>query len=310
MRRAPRTAAPADAIANTIPHTMRPVDALAAELMIQVAAWDTRGWPRPDVVLVTGSALDVDLGETLIDAAAAREPAPLPHPRHRRASPRRRAGARPRRSRRPLLPRAHPLLSRLRAERGGLPRPARRAARRAGRDPHQRRRLARPRDAAGHHRRARRSPEPRRRQPAARRAARRVGRALPSAQRRLRSAAARAGARRSRPSRGSSCARACTPGCSARATRPRPRSACSGRVGATLVGMSTVPEVIALRHLGVACAAFSLVTNLAAGLAPTLPSHEEVMAEGERAAGYFGAHAARVDRSSRSAAAAAERASG
>ena len=47
--------------------------------------------------------------------------------------------------------------------------------------------------------------------------------------------------------------------------------------------------MIALRHLGVACAAFSLVTNLAAGLAPTLPSHEEVMAEGERAAGYFGA---------------------
>ena len=43
------------------------MDALAAELMIQVAAWDTRGWPRPDVVLVTGSALDVDLGETLID---------------------------------------------------------------------------------------------------------------------------------------------------------------------------------------------------------------------------------------------------
>ena len=47
------------------------MDALAPELMIQVAAWDTRGWPRPDVVLVTGSALDVDLGETLI------EPLPL-----------------------------------------------------------------------------------------------------------------------------------------------------------------------------------------------------------------------------------------
>ena len=60
------------------------------------------------------------------------------------------------------------------------------------------------------------------------------------------------------------------------------------RVGATLVGMSTVPEIIALRHLGVTCAAFSLVTNLAAGMTPTLPSHEEVMAEGERAASYFG----------------------
>lgn len=60
------------------------------------------------------------------------------------------------------------------------------------------------------------------------------------------------------------------------------------RAGATLVGMSTVPEIIALRHLGVTCAAFSLVTNLAAGMTATLPSHEEVMAEGERAAGYFG----------------------
>jgi purine-nucleoside phosphorylase len=60
------------------------------------------------------------------------------------------------------------------------------------------------------------------------------------------------------------------------------------RVGATLVGMSTVPEIIALRHLGVTCAAFSLVTNLAAGMTEALPSHEEVMAEGERAAGYFG----------------------
>jgi len=60
------------------------------------------------------------------------------------------------------------------------------------------------------------------------------------------------------------------------------------RNGATLVGMSTVPEVIALRQLGVSCAAFSLVTNLAAGLADSLPTHLEVIAEGERAAGYFG----------------------
>ena len=40
--------------------------------------------------------------------------------------------------------------------------------------------------------------------------------------------------------------------------------------------------------LGVRCAAFSLVTNLAAGMTEALPSHQEVMAEGERAAGYFG----------------------
>ncbi|HVR29274.1 MAG TPA: purine-nucleoside phosphorylase [Thermoanaerobaculia bacterium] len=60
------------------------------------------------------------------------------------------------------------------------------------------------------------------------------------------------------------------------------------RAGATLVGMSTVPEVIALRQLGVACCALSLVTNLAAGLAPSLPSHQEVMVEGERAAARIG----------------------
>ena len=58
--------------------------------------------------------------------------------------------------------------------------------------------------------------------------------------------------------------------------------------GATLVGMSTVPEVIALRQLGVSCAALSLVTNLAAGLAASLPSHQEVMAEGERGAARVG----------------------
>jgi len=60
------------------------------------------------------------------------------------------------------------------------------------------------------------------------------------------------------------------------------------RAGATLVGMSTVPEVVALRQLGVRCAAFSLVTNLAAGLAGSLPTHQEVMAEGERAAARIG----------------------
>jgi purine-nucleoside phosphorylase len=60
------------------------------------------------------------------------------------------------------------------------------------------------------------------------------------------------------------------------------------RAGATLVGMSTVPEIVALRQLGVACGAFSLVTNLAAGLADSLPSHQEVMTEGERAAARVG----------------------
>ncbi len=46
-------------------------------------------------------------------------------------------------------------------------------------------------------------------------------------------------------------------------------------LGADLVGMSTVPEVILARFNGLRCAAVSLVTNFAAGLAGGDPSHAE-----------------------------------
>jgi purine-nucleoside phosphorylase len=53
-------------------------------------------------------------------------------------------------------------------------------------------------------------------------------------------------------------------------------------LGATLVGMSTVPETIVARHMGVEVLGISCVTNLAAGLSETPLSHEEVFAAGRR----------------------------
>lgn len=47
-------------------------------------------------------------------------------------------------------------------------------------------------------------------------------------------------------------------------------------LGADLVGMSTVPEAMAARHMGARVLGLSCVTNLAAGISPSQLSHEEV----------------------------------
>jgi purine-nucleoside phosphorylase len=51
-------------------------------------------------------------------------------------------------------------------------------------------------------------------------------------------------------------------------------------LGATLVGMSTVPETIVARHMGIEVLGISCVTNKAAGLSDKPLSHEEVFETG------------------------------
>lgn len=51
-------------------------------------------------------------------------------------------------------------------------------------------------------------------------------------------------------------------------------------IGADLVGMSTVPEVIVANHMGVKCLGISTVTNMAAGVTEDKINHEEVLETG------------------------------
>ncbi len=56
-------------------------------------------------------------------------------------------------------------------------------------------------------------------------------------------------------------------------------------MGGTVVGMSTVPEVITARHMGLKVLVLSLASNPAAGLADRPLTHEEVLESGRAAAG-------------------------
>jgi purine-nucleoside phosphorylase len=55
-------------------------------------------------------------------------------------------------------------------------------------------------------------------------------------------------------------------------------------IGGSAVGMSTVPETIMARRLGLEVAGLSVITNLGAGMKGSNPSHEETKREGQKAA--------------------------
>ena len=65
-------------------------------------------------------------------------------------------------------------------------------------------------------------------------------------------------------------------------------------MGGTLVGMSTVLEAIAARHLGAEVLGLSLVSNFAAGVSTAPLNHPEVLEAGQGAAASLGALLAQI----------------
>jgi purine-nucleoside phosphorylase len=58
-------------------------------------------------------------------------------------------------------------------------------------------------------------------------------------------------------------------------------------IGADAVGMSTVPEALAARHMGIEVLGLSCITNMAAGVLPQPLNHEEVLETARRVRDAF-----------------------
>ena len=62
---------------------------------------------------------------------------------------------------------------------------------------------------------------------------------------------------------------------------------CAAELGADAVGMSTAPEAIVARHMGMEVLGISCITNAAAGVFPEPLHHDEVMETARQVKGQF-----------------------